>query len=83
MGELQAWVKKTSPALCMFQPQPQPPPNVDKATNDAHFKSLIALLMSKKVVRRSVAVFRFQFLSRLSTLWQHGRYQVGPGILDA
>ncbi|KAF8920125.1 hypothetical protein CPB85DRAFT_1428947 [Mucidula mucida] len=49
MGELQAWVKKTSPALCMFQPQPQPPPNVDKATNDAHFKSLIALLMSKKV----------------------------------
>ncbi|KAF9024920.1 hypothetical protein BDZ89DRAFT_1135743 [Hymenopellis radicata] len=49
MGDLQAWVKKTSPALCMFQPQPQPPPNVDKATNDAHFKSLIALLMSKKV----------------------------------
>ncbi|KAK0204626.1 hypothetical protein DFS33DRAFT_1321669 [Desarmillaria ectypa] len=44
--DLQVWVKKTQPALCTFAAQPR---IADPKTNELHYRSLIALLLNKKV----------------------------------
>lgn len=44
--DLQLWVKKTQPALCTFAAQPRIP---DAKSNELHYRSLITLLLNKKV----------------------------------
>ncbi|KAK0450014.1 hypothetical protein EV421DRAFT_1295977 [Armillaria borealis] len=46
--DLQVWVKKTQPALCTFAAQPR---IADPKSNELHYRSLITLLLNKKVVR--------------------------------
>lgn len=52
--DLQLWVKKTQPALCTFAAQPR---IADPKTNELHYRSLITLLLSKKVVRDILDLF--------------------------
>ncbi|SJK99991.1 uncharacterized protein ARMOST_03302 [Armillaria ostoyae] len=44
--DLQVWVKKTQPALCTFAAQPR---IANPKSNELHYRSLITLLLNKKV----------------------------------
>jgi hypothetical protein len=46
--DLQQWAKRHKPVLCTIQPQAR---NVDAKVNENHFRSLLQLLISGKIVR--------------------------------
>jgi len=50
LKELEMWIQKHSPAVCLFRPQQGVP---DSQLNDSHYKSLLQLLEAKKIVRIS------------------------------
>ncbi len=52
--DLLVWARKTQPALCTFAAQSR---IADPKSNELHYRSLITLLLSKKVVRDILDLF--------------------------
>jgi hypothetical protein len=46
--DLQIWIKRHKPVLCALQSQAR---SVDPKINDSHYRSLVQLLVTKKLVR--------------------------------